>query len=402
MARRRWTGRSSTGETRWGVTALQAVEEMDAGPIWGSRTFRLDPAAPRKSAVYNGPVADAAIELIGEVVAKATDPTFTPEPLDYRRPDVIGRLRPAMRAADRQFSWSDSTETILRRIRAADGSPGARTMLCGLPVSVFDTHPGPASAGPPGTIAAPPRRCRPGPHRRRWGVGRSGPHRHRAGEAPRHDSPCDRHLSGVPEVMQPVDEPGDRGRHRDLRYQRQGPVGILTFDFYNGAMSTAQCRRLTAALRHATAQSTKVLVIRGGDCSATASTSTSSKPRRRRRSKRGATSTPSTTSAGEIITCTSQLVVTSVAGNAGAGGVMLALGADRVIAARRRRAQPALPDDGTVRLGVLDLPAPPPGRYLRGGRHSPAVPADRRPTGRADRPRRRSAARSARRVRRWP
>ena len=34
----------------------------------------------------------------------------------------------------------------------------------------------------------------------------------------------------------------------------------------------------------------------------------------------------------EIITCTDQLVVTSLGGNAGAGGVMLALGADRVIA----------------------------------------------------------------------
>jgi len=33
----------------------------------------------------------------------------------------------------------------------------------------------------------------------------------------------------------------------------------------------------------------------------------------------------------EIITCTEQLVVASLAGNAGAGGVMLALGADRVI-----------------------------------------------------------------------
>ena len=33
----------------------------------------------------------------------------------------------------------------------------------------------------------------------------------------------------------------------------------------------------------------------------------------------------------EIITCTSQLVVASVSGNAGAGGVMLALGADRVV-----------------------------------------------------------------------
>ena len=33
----------------------------------------------------------------------------------------------------------------------------------------------------------------------------------------------------------------------------------------------------------------------------------------------------------EIITCTRQLVVAAVAGNAGAGGVMLALGADRVL-----------------------------------------------------------------------
>ena len=33
----------TTGETRWGVTALQAVEEMDAGPIWGSRSVCARP-----------------------------------------------------------------------------------------------------------------------------------------------------------------------------------------------------------------------------------------------------------------------------------------------------------------------------------------------------------------------
>ena len=80
----------------------------------------------------------------------------------------------------------------------------------------------------------------------------------------------------------------------------------------------------------------------------------------------------------EIITCTSQLVVASLGGNAGAGGVMLALGADRVLAARRRRAQPALPDDGPVRLGVLDLRAAPAGRRRRGRGLTAALPADRR------------------------
>ena len=139
-------------EPVWGVTALQAVEEMDAGPIWGTRTFPMPADPPAKSTVYNGPVADAAIELIVEVVDKATDSTFEPEPLDERTADVIGRLRPAMRQEDRRFAWSDSTETILRRIRAADGSPGVRTTLCGVEVSVFDADPGPPAPGDPGTI----------------------------------------------------------------------------------------------------------------------------------------------------------------------------------------------------------------------------------------------------------
>src|ERR1700760_1273619 len=61
------------GAAEWGVTALQAVEEMDAGPIWAARTFPLPAAAPRKSSLYNGPVADAAMECILEVVTKAAE-----------------------------------------------------------------------------------------------------------------------------------------------------------------------------------------------------------------------------------------------------------------------------------------------------------------------------------------
>jgi putative two-component system hydrogenase maturation factor HypX/HoxX len=117
------------GERQWGVTALQAVEEMDAGPIWATRTFSMETEPVRKGALYNGPVADAATELIGEVVSKAVDPTFVPLSLAHGRPGVIGRMRPAMTQADRSFSWPDSTATILRSIRAADGAPGVRTTL---------------------------------------------------------------------------------------------------------------------------------------------------------------------------------------------------------------------------------------------------------------------------------
>jgi hypothetical protein len=53
-------------EPVWGVTALQAVQELDAGPIWASRTFTVGPDTPRKSTLYNGPVTDA-VASIGRI-----------------------------------------------------------------------------------------------------------------------------------------------------------------------------------------------------------------------------------------------------------------------------------------------------------------------------------------------
>ena len=123
---------------------------------------------------------DAAVELALEVAEKAARPDFVPEPLDPDR--APGRLRPAMSQADRAFSWSDPTAHVLRRIRAADGSPGVRTELAGLAVSVFDAHCGQpqlarrrSSPGEPGTIAL--RRARRGAraHRRRGRLGRARP-----------------------------------------------------------------------------------------------------------------------------------------------------------------------------------------------------------------------------------
>jgi putative two-component system hydrogenase maturation factor HypX/HoxX len=318
-----------TGERRWGVTALQAVEEMDAGPIWATRNITLPATSPRKSSLYNGPIADAALEVVREVVAKATDPTFRPEPLEYGRPDVIGRLRPAMRAADRRFEWSDPTTTILRAIRAADGSPGARTTLGAEQVAVFDAHPGPTVAAAPGTIV-----------RRRHDsvLVRTGDGGVWLGQARTADAATKLpaatvlalHLHGVPEEL-PVLHDADEHAHAEISYRRHDTVGVLRFDFYNGAMSTTQCRRLSAALRHAFSQPTRVVVLRGGDTFSNGIhlNVIDAAPSPSLEAWRNINAIDDL--CREIIACTRQLVVTSLAGNAGAGGVILALGADRVI-----------------------------------------------------------------------
>jgi putative two-component system protein, hydrogenase maturation factor HypX/HoxX len=319
-------------EPAWGVTALGAIDEMDAGPIWGTRTFALPADPPRKSALYAGPVTEAAAALAREVVVKVADPAFVPRPLDYSRPGVHGRLRPTMRQVDRAFSWSDPTEDVLRRIRAADGSPGVRTELAGLAVSVFDAHRGPAIPGEPGTIAL----RRQGAVLVRTGDGAlwiGHLRRVSADDGPRIKLPAamvlgDR-LAGVPESLEPLGPPS--AGYREISYHRSGPVGVVSFDFYNGAMSTGQCHRLATALRAAAAQDTSVLVLRGGQFFSNGIHLGVIEARPDPAAEAWRNINAINDICREIITCTHQLVVAAVGGNAGAGGVMLGLGADEVL-----------------------------------------------------------------------
>ncbi|MEV4472315.1 enoyl-CoA hydratase-related protein [Nonomuraea salmonea] len=308
-------------EPEWGVTALQAVEEMDAGPIWGYRTFPMPAEPPRKSALYNGPVADAAVELVAEVAAKAADPAFVPVPLDYRSPEVRGRLRRAMRHADREFSWSEPTEDILRRVRAADGAPGGRTDLCDLPVRVFDVYRGPELEGTPGQVAG-----------RREGavlvhtgdgtlwVGHVKVEREGGIKLPATLALGDL-VAGAPQ----------RSGYSEITYDRSEGVGVVSFDFYNGAMSTDQCRRLASALRYAVSQDTRVLVVRGGEVFSNGIHLNVIEAAQQPELEAWMNINAINAVCREIVGCTSQLVVTSIGGNAGAGGVMMGLGADRVI-----------------------------------------------------------------------
>jgi putative two-component system hydrogenase maturation factor HypX/HoxX len=315
--------------TTWGVTALQAVDELDAGPVWATRTFAMPRAAPRKSSVYNGPVADAALSVIREVVALAVDPTFRPT----LPPPGTGRMRPLMRQADRSFSWTDPTDHIVRRIRAADGAPGVRSAIRSRRVSVFDAHPGPPVAGRPGDVVG----RRDGAVLVRTGDGSVwiGQLRPRAGDGPPVKLPATLALAGlvddVPELPASPEQGLDAGP-REIHHRRLGDVGILTFDFHNGAMTTGQCRRLAAALRRAAACDTRVLVLRGGETFSNGIhlgvIEASADPEAEAWRNINAIDDVCL----EIITCTRQLIVASVGGNAGAGGVMLALGADRVIA----------------------------------------------------------------------
>ena len=138
-------------------------------------------------------------------------------------------------------------------------------------------------------------------------------------------------LGDLPDVLSVATQSADEAGRREISYRSHGDVGVLGIDFYNGAMSTGQCRRLSAALRDALRQPTKVLVVRGGESFSNGIhlNVIEAAPSPTLEAWRNINAIDDV--AREIVTATDQLVVTSVGANAGAGGVMLALGADHVI-----------------------------------------------------------------------
>ncbi len=322
------------GAGRWGVTVLQANAEMDAGDIWASAQFTMPGCS--KSSAYRSEVADAAAQAVLVAVARFAAGRYRPEPLDYSRPDVTGQCRPPCRQADRRIDWSaDPTSVVLAKLRAADSSPGVLDVLGDAEYYLVGGEPEDELRGEPGSILAqrdgaicrattdgavwiPQLRRRPAP---------GGPKTFKlpATLALRGS------LAGVPRVPVPLAMPPGRRTYQQIRYRESGGVGYLEFCFPGGAMSTGQCRRLLAAYRHAQARPVKVIVL-GGHRDFFANgihlnmIEAAEDPAEE--SWRNINAMDDLVEA--ILTSTGQLTVAALAGNAAAGGLMLALAADQV------------------------------------------------------------------------
>ncbi len=308
------------GEKEWGVTVLQAEAEMDAGPVWAWRTFQMRDAA--KSSLYRNEVTQAAVAAVLEAVERVASRSFLPERL------AVGAERVAARQPDRAIDWGrDTAATVSRKIRSADGSPGLKDELFGRTVYLHDAHAAPGLSGAPGAVVA-----RSGPAIARatadgavW-IGHvrdpAGPHPFKLPVT----SVLAGNLVGVPEIE--VDSP--RG-YCEIRYEEDGPVGALYFDFYNGAMGTEACRRLHAAYRAALERPTKVIVLMGGAefwSNGMNLNLIEAAPSPADESWRNINALDDLSEA--IIRTESHLTIAALRGNAGAGGVFLARAADRV------------------------------------------------------------------------
>jgi methionyl-tRNA formyltransferase len=128
----RWRGAAPieralmAGDDETGVTIIELVPELDAGPIAAQRAFQLTPeddfgtVSARAGAV--------AAELLEEALP---EPTLRPQPAEGVT--YAEKIRPE----DRELDWSRPPQELLNRIRALSPHIGARGELRGRPVTIW-------------------------------------------------------------------------------------------------------------------------------------------------------------------------------------------------------------------------------------------------------------------------
>ena len=317
-------------EKEWGVTILQATGKMDAGPVWASCTFPMRNIS--KSFLYRHEVTDAAMEALLVAVQRFEEKKFIPK--TYEELQIKGKWQRATNQNDFTFSWDEESSSIIRKINAADSYPGALCHISGAEYLCYGAVKGDMPGGRPGEILA----CS-------------------------HDAICiaakdsaiwiqclKKNEAGaikLPAVIALNDDFNIKSRStlplpddgspvksfNETRYEEANNVGYLYFDFYNGAMSTGQCKGLQQAFIAATRRNTKVIVLMGGEDIWSNGIHLNVIE---------ASANPAQTSweninamddlVHEIICTNTHYIISAMQGNAGAGGVALALAADKVIA----------------------------------------------------------------------
>ena len=320
-------------EKEWGVTILQATQKMDAGPVWAIATFPMRNNVS-KSFLYRHEVTQAAMQALLQAVKMFEEKRSIPKADEET--DIIkkGKWNRSTNESDFTFSWNDETTAIIRKINAADSYPGAVCTILDNEYFCYGAVEEGMLKGEPGEILA---------------------QRYHAVCIATKDSAVwlrclkkneegaiklpaaivlGEEAKNIPQSLLNIFEDDNYVKtFREIKYEEANDVGYIYFDFYNGAMSTEQCSRLQQAFIEAKQHKTKVIVLLGGEDIWSNGIHLNLIE---------ASENPAQTSweninamddlINEIICTDSHFIISALQGNAGAGGVALALVADKVLA----------------------------------------------------------------------
>ncbi len=313
------------GVHKWGTTLIEAHEEYDAGDIWAWREFPMP--FKRKSSAYRGEITEAAVECVLEAVEKFQKGNFSPQP------QREGVWNPKVSPHLRRIDWErDSSREVLRKVYASDSQPGALARIGDEEFYVYNAFLEQELRGEPGEVLASRDEalCIATADGAVWIT------HARAKVKGSIKLPAKRVIKlkkEIPELPLKPWEKVDFKTYREILYEEKGGVGYLYFNFYNGAMSTRQCKSLLEAFRYAKSRPVKAIALMGQEDFFSNGMNLNTIE---------AAESPADESweninamddlCEEILTTMDKLTVAAMQGNAGAGGVFLALTCDLVFA----------------------------------------------------------------------
>lgn len=284
--------------------------------------------------LYRHEVTQAAMQALLQAVQRFEEKNFMPKAQEEFNLTGKGRWNRATNENDLRFSWSEDTPTIIRKINAADSNPGA---LC----SIFDAEYYCYGAveeeilqGEPGKVLGKRHHaiCLATNDAALW-IQCLKKNEEGSIKLPATIALGDE-AKNIPESTLDIFKDDKYAKtFREIKYEEANDTGYLYFDFYNGAMSAEQCNRLHQAFIAAKQLNTKVIVLMGGEDIWSNGIHLNVIE---------ASEYPAQTSwenihaiddlIHEIIHTDTHYTISAMQGNAGAGGVALALAADKVLA----------------------------------------------------------------------
>lgn len=122
------------GETETGVSIMQLVKEMDAGPIYKQQKITITGQESKQE------LCDTLLHLgsgmIVDVLPLILNSEIEPLPQDSSEVTTDNQIR----KEDGTINWDESSIDICRKIRAFSNWPGSRTNLGGIEVVITEAH----------------------------------------------------------------------------------------------------------------------------------------------------------------------------------------------------------------------------------------------------------------------
>ena len=134
-------------EQETGVTILEVVRKLDAGPVLAQRPLPIEPHDT--TGTLNEKLAVLGAGLLMEVLPEWERGEITPQPQD----EAQASNAPTVRREDAVIDWSLPAVDVWRRVRAYQPWPVATTSVGGEPLRILEGWPLTADAdAPPGTV----------------------------------------------------------------------------------------------------------------------------------------------------------------------------------------------------------------------------------------------------------